>query len=144
MEEKDKSSSGPVPRQNESFRWGEPIEPGKPVAIDTDGIVVAGKYIGFSSFLQEGTARESRIHEVELSETGWHVPGDNYQPGDSFRFWGSYDLDQKLRRVEDGEVVRIEYKGKEELPGGREMKRFEVRRALQRAKPRGGTDNPPF
>lgn len=132
-------------------RWGEPIEQGKPVAIDSEGTVVVGRYLEYQSFLQEGK-RESRIHEVELGE-GFHIvsaAGVSLAVGDSFRFWGSYDLDQKLRRIEHGELVRIEFKGLEELSAAgdgkaREMKRFEVRRALGASpRPRGGTDNPPF
>ena len=50
-----------------------------------------------------------------------------FAEGDECRFWGSYDLDDKLRRVPLGVLVRIAYTGSQKLSGARTMKVFEVR-----------------
>jgi hypothetical protein len=49
--------------------------------------------------------------------------------GEPVDVWGSADLDGKLRGVEPGTLVRIVYLGKEELEGGKQIKRFQLQTA---------------
>lgn len=108
-------------------RWNEPIEPMAPIPIDVDGLVVIGTYLGSSDVQLRESKRDSKIHSVVLEGETAMPTGETLPAKTEFRFWGSYDLDEKLRRVPIRRTVRIVYVGKEELPGEREMKRFEVR-----------------
>ena len=114
--------------------WGEPIEPRAPIKIDAEGCVVVGKYTGVIAEVEQkrDTDRKSKIHgvllEVGTALVGKGIPeGYVWDSGDECRFWGSFDLDDKLRLVPVGSRVRIAYTGNDSLSGGRTMKRFEVR-----------------
>ena len=130
--------------------WGEPIEPKRPVSIDDEGVVIVGLYLGATGFEQHdaaGKPRKSKIHSVKVRE-GFRflpLPMGGFHEGDEFRFWGSYDLDDKLRRVPGGALVRIAYQHSDKLSGGRTMKVFEVRMASGReqVKENQEVDGPP-
>ena len=121
----------------EKTDWGEPVEIGAPVAIDFPGCVVAGYYVGASEVTtktESGQKRKSTIHSLSLHIETMLVgqePAVLWEPGDVFRFWGSYDLDQKLKVVPVGHLIKITYLKKEKLSGDRAMKMFEVRLAKE-------------
>ena len=106
--------------------WGDPIEMRAPMLIDYVGCVVVGRYLGSTLVHHREDDRTSKIHSVVLADGFADLP-DEFKDGEEIRFWGSYDLDEKLRRVRTDHSVRIEYTGKEKLSGAREMKIFEVR-----------------
>jgi len=111
--------------------WGKPIELPAPISIDQDGCVVIGNYAGATTITHREDGRKSQIHSVDLL-SGYVLPNGSPTMAirDECRFWGSYDLDEKLRRVVVGQKVRIAYVGTDKLSGGREMKIFEVRPAV--------------
>lgn len=117
--------------------WGKPIEPAKPITIAELGIVVMGEFCGSEGFINSQSGEQSKIFEVCLA-AGARVP--EFREGDYLRFWGTKDLEQKLRRVQVRDSVRIEFKGMMELSGDKQMKVFEVRRAPAA----GGGDRRPW
>lgn len=122
--------------------WGKPIEVATPISIDSEGCLVVGRYYGAVEVSHRESERKSKIHSVILLEKIAFPNGEVLNQGDECRFWGSYDLDEKLRRVLEGEKIRIAYIGMEKLSGNREMKIFEVR--VSKEKPRDYDEkNPP-
>ena len=45
--------------------------------------------------------------------------------------WGSVALDDRMKLANIGELIQITYNGKKKISGGREVKLFEVQRAMQ-------------
>lgn len=123
--------------------WNDPIEQVPPISIDNDGCIVVGMYTGTLEVRHRETGRKSRIHSVNVLEGC--VPREHFSEGDECRFWGCYDLDEKLRRVLEGSKVRIAYGGMQKLSGGRDMKVFDVRTAKsdEREPPHDERNPPP-
>lgn len=117
--------------------WGKAIEVKAPISIDRDGCIVVGRYYGVVEVSHRcrpfESDRKSKIHSVILLENSVFPNGEVLNQGDECRFWGSYDLDEKLWRVVEGEKIKIAYVGPawRKLSGGREMKIFEVRVAKE-------------
>lgn len=114
--------------------WNDPIESKQPISIDDEGCVVVGSYLCSSEITQRdssGRERKSNIHTVVIAigTALAPLPMGGFVEGDECRFWGSYDLDDKLRRVSLGVRVRVAYIETRNLSGGRTMKVFEVRTA---------------
>ena len=114
--------------------WNDPIESKQPISIDDEGCVLIGSYLGSIESTQRDSndkERKSKIHTVTIAIGTALVPlpMGGFDEGDECRFWGSYDLDDKLRRVSLGDRVRIAYIETQKLSGARTMKVFEVRTA---------------
>lgn len=91
--------------------------------FDADGAIegtFAGTRIINTRDVINGGVRESTVHDVLESKTkGWSV-------------WGTTDLDSKMVQVEKGDLVRIEFLGKEDIQVRgvtRKIKKYDVKRA---------------
>lgn len=99
--------------------WGEPVAGSSQTHdFETSPLLVA-TYRG-SDDVTVGTAeagdlRVSKMHRF-LDERSEQVD-----------VWGSVDLDRKIRDVNPGARVRIQFLGRQAVGGGREMKMFELR-----------------
>lgn len=89
---------------------------GEPLTVvwapEMDGETIEGQVI----------KRKEADPEQELSSM-YFLRLDN---GEDRMVWGSYDLDMKMKKISDGAMVRIIYKGKKDIGKGKTLKIFKV------------------
>lgn len=103
--------------------WGEPVA-GASSAHDFEseptliGVYRHSDDVTVGS-AEAGDLRTAKIHRFLTDES------------EQVDCWGSVDLDRKLRDINPGQLVRVQFLGRRQLDNGREMKEFEVRVARE-------------
>lgn len=91
-------------------------------SFDREGDVLIGIYLSKKVVPVEkddGTTQDTNLYLFATAEPRTDV--DN-QVG----VWGSYAVDKKMEEIPVGSQVRIEYRGKEEIEGGKSVNRFRI------------------
>lgn len=78
------------------------------------GDELQGRYRGFKKTRSSKPDEQSTLHKFETLS------------GEAVGVWGSYQLDAKLAKVQDGDWVWMLYLGKQRMQSGNEMHAFKV------------------
>jgi hypothetical protein len=100
--------------------WETVVEPfGETYSFEKEGDSLTGTYTGSNSVTTDdlnnpGEKREQTVYEI-VDESGkkWTV-------------WSSFNIDKAFSEIEPQTLVRITYKGKVDIGGGRTVKQFAV------------------
>ncbi len=105
--------------------WKTVVEPyGDTWDFDKNPVCI-GQYLSKREVEQDdmnnpGTMRMANVYELV-------TPGSSDSRTDEkVSVWGTYILDEAFAKIEVGKFVRIEYTGKVDLKGGREVRKFKV------------------
>lgn len=111
-----KSSNGKQTAPADNVPDGQELDSGDVDSIVTlnEGDEFTGRYFGCKKTRSAFAGKESTLHKFKTAD------------GESVGVWGSYQLDAKLKKASEGDVLWIRYVGKSPLANGNQLHDYKV------------------